>query len=148
MSRDKWAKCGVEGSCPIGHQMDSAWLQRLMGPSYRFNRLGDRPSIAVLLRDHRRLASKFEALAAANILASHHVVFAHHVRPEFREASAVSLVGAARKLPFLGTHHPGDFIFSRLVTMRTVQRSRFLLLLLVKKVALFHNFGRRIPDQQ
>jgi hypothetical protein len=105
-----------------------------------------------LLGDHRGLAGNVEALAAAHILAGHHVVFANHVGSKFGEAGAVALVGTAAKLVFLGAHHPGHFIFRRLVTVGTVQRSQFLLLLLVKKIALFHKFGagdvqRRAPDQ-
>jgi hypothetical protein len=41
-------------------------------------------------------ASHVKALAAADILARNHVVFADHIRLGFREAGAVALVGVAR----------------------------------------------------
>src|SRR5579864_2799788 len=92
-----------------------------------------------LFRKNDRLhARDIEPLPAAHILAGHHVVFAQHVRPGLGEAGAVALVGAARKLPLLGAYHPSHLVFRRLVAMRTIQRSDFLLLLLVKKIALFH----------
>jgi len=92
-----------------------------------------------LLGDDGRLACKVKALAATQVLARHHVVFAHHVRPEFREAGAVTIVSAAGKLTLFGAHDPGDFVVCRLVTVGAIQRSWFLLLLLVEKVTFFHN---------
>src|SRR6266567_5192631 len=96
-----------------------------------------------LLGDDGGLAGDFETLAAAQVFARHHIVLAHHVRSEFREAGAVALVGAAGKLALFRAHHPGNLIFRRLVAVRTIQRSRFLFLLLVKKIALFHKYQSR-----
>ncbi len=49
------------------------------------------------------------------------------------------------QLAFLGAHHPGHFVLRRLMAMGTIQRSWFFLLLLVKKIALFHKLGVGFP---
>src|SRR5215472_724175 len=94
-----------------------------------------------LIHDHRRLPRNLKPLAAAHVLAGHHVVFPHHIRTELGEARAVTLVGASGNLALLGADHPGNFILRRLVAMWTVQRSCFLLLPLIKKISLFHTCG-------
>src|SRR5262249_7650422 len=88
--------------------------------------------------DDRLDAGNLEALAAAQVLAGHHVVFAQHVGAGFGEAGAVAFVGAAGKLVLLGAYQPGHFIFGRLMTVGTVQRGWFLFLTFVKEIALFH----------
>src|ERR1700739_3714813 len=95
---------------------------------------------AELLCDHRRLPRDVKPLAAAHVLAGHHVVLADHVGPELREPRPVPLIGTSPKLPFLGADNPSHFVLRRLVAVRTVQRGWFFLLLLVKKIALFHSF--------
>jgi hypothetical protein len=94
--------------------------------------------ITPLLRDHCRLPGEFEALAAAHVFAGEHVIFAHHIGSEFCEAGAIALVGAPGELSLLAAHHPGHFVFGRLVTMRAIQRSWLFFLALIKKVAFFH----------
>jgi len=63
-----------------------------------------------LFHNHSGLASDLEPLAAAKILAGHHVILAHHVRPEFGEAGAIPIIGPSGKLALLGTHDAGDFV--------------------------------------
>src|SRR5438552_2195506 len=77
-------------------------------------------------------------LPAAHVLAGHHVVPAKHVGTSFGEAGAVAFVGAAGKLALFSAHQPIDFIFSGLMTMRTVQRSWLFVWPLVEKFALIH----------
>src|SRR5580698_898078 len=83
-------------------------------------------------------AGNLKALAAAQVLAGHHVVFAQHVGTGFGEFGAVTVVSAAGKLLFLGTHEPCDFVFPRLLAMGTIQVCVFLFLALVKKLAFVH----------
>jgi hypothetical protein len=83
-------------------------------------------------------ARDLEALAAANILAGHHVVTADHIRLGFGELGAIALVGAAGKLLLLGTHQPGELIFTRLAAVRTGQRMRLFGFFFVKKVSFIH----------
>src|SRR5579864_4899521 len=93
---------------------------------------------AYLFRKHSRLSRNVKPFPAPHILASHHVVFPHHVRPELGKARPVALVGPSRQLTLFGTHDPRNFILRRLVAMRTIQRRRLLFLLLVKEISLFH----------
>jgi hypothetical protein len=92
-----------------------------------------------LLGEDCRLTRNIEALAAAHILAGHYVVFAHHIGTELREAGAIALIGTASELPLLGTNDPSHFVFRRLMAVGTIQRSRLLFLLFVKKIAFFHD---------
>ena len=48
-----------------------------------------------LFGNHGRLARNLEPLAAAHILAGHHVVFAHHVGSGFGKTRAVAFIGTA-----------------------------------------------------
>jgi hypothetical protein len=89
------------------------------------------------------LPGNVESLATAHVLAGHHVVFSNHVGPGLREPGTVAVVGASCKLLFLGANNPCDFVVGGLTTVRTVEGSRFLLLFLVKKIALFHAVGDR-----
>src|ERR1700722_17597574 len=99
---------------------------------------GARENSRLLGEDHRLHAGNFETLAAAHILAGQHVVFAQHVGARLGEAGAVALIGASGELAFLGTHKPVNFIFAGLMAMRAVQRGLLAFLLLVEKVAFFH----------
>jgi hypothetical protein len=92
----------------------------------------------LLGKDHRLHARNIEPLAAADIFAGHQIIFAQHVGSRLGEAGAVALVGAARKLALLGPDQPCDFILAGLLAMRAVERRRFLLGSLVKKVSFFH----------
>ena len=93
----------------------------------------------LLFRKYDRLhAGNFEALSAAHVLASHHVVAAEHVGTGLGEAGAVAFVGSAGKLLFLGTYQPVDFVFGGLLAMGTVQRRNLLVRPFVKKFALVH----------
>ena len=94
--------------------------------------------MARLISNHSRLPRDIKPFAAAHILAGHHVVFAHHIRPELRKTRAVAIVGASGKLTLLGADYPRDFIIRGLMAMWTVERGRFLFKLFVKKIALFH----------
>src|ERR1700728_3957477 len=128
----------VDKNTPVGTARRSSLSSGRQDHSASRLELNLRP----LFREHYRLhTGNIEPFPAAHVLACHHVVFAQHVRPGLGEAGTVTLVGAAGKLAFLGADHPGHFVLRRLVAVRTIQRSRFFLLLLVKKIALSHKFG-------
>ncbi len=106
------AGCRHPGRNPNLGRLGATRLKR-----YRYQRF-----IGWLLlgKDDRLDAGDFEALSATDILAGHQIVFAEHVGAGFGEARAVALIGAASELALLGAHHPGDFILSGLVAVRTV----------------------------
>src|ERR1700722_6964485 len=95
---------------------------------------------SALFGDDGRLAGDFKPFAAAHVFAGHHVVLADHVGAELGEARTVAVIGTAAELALLGADDPGYFILGRLAAVRTIQRRWLLFLLLVKKIALFHNF--------
>ncbi len=93
-----------------------------------------------LFREHHGLHPRnLEPLAATHVLAGQHVVFAEHVRSRFGEAGAVAVIGASGELLLLGADHPGNFVFARLLAVRTIQRGHFLVRALIKKIAFFHS---------
>src|SRR5258708_32047271 len=98
--------------------------------------------------NYRLHARDVETLPAAQILASHHVVFAQHVGAGFGEAGAIALVGATAELTLLSADYPVNFVLAGLLAVGTVERRRFFLLALVEKFAFFHSsrwslvFGR------
>jgi hypothetical protein len=92
----------------------------------------------LLGEDNRLHARDFEAFAAAHVFTHHHVVSAQHVGTGLGEAGAIALVRASRELAFLGAHQPANFIFSRLMAVRTVESCRLLVRAFVKKFAFFH----------
>jgi hypothetical protein len=100
---------------------------------------GDRKRECGLLgEDYRLHAGDFEALAAAHVLAGHQIIFTQHVGACFSETGTITLIGAARKLSFLGANDPSDLILGSLMTMRTVQRGHLLLRPLVKEFFFVH----------
>jgi hypothetical protein len=104
------------------------------------------PRLTSIRKYHRLQAGNFEAFAAADVFAGHHVVFAQHVGTGFGEAGAVALVGAAGELLLLGTDDPSDFILGGLTAMRTVQVRHLLFGTFVEKFSFFHKgvVGRRL----
>jgi len=65
------------------------------------------------LEESNRLdSSDFEALAAADVLASHQVVCAHHVALRLGETGPVALVGIARKLRLFAADKPSDLVLA------------------------------------
>src|SRR5580704_3851896 len=95
----------------------------------------------LLGENHRLEAGDFEAFAAADVFAGHHVVFAEHVGAGFGEAGAVALVGAAGELLLFGANNPGDFILGGLTAVGTVQVRQFLFRAFIEKFALFHKIA-------
>src|SRR5579864_6088575 len=93
-------------------------------------------ALRLLDKHHRLHAGNLKTLAAARILAVSRVIAAQHVGAQFGVAGPVAFVGAARHLRFLGAHKPAQFVFARLLAMRTIQGSRFHLQLFVEKSAL------------
>jgi len=89
--------------------------------------------------DDRLHGRNLEALAAAHVLAHHHVVLAQHIRACLRKPGAVALIGPAGQLALFSPDQPGNFIFCRLLATRTVQVCRFLFLPFVEKLAFFHS---------
>jgi len=93
-----------------------------------------------LFCEHNRLHSgNLEALAAAQVLAGHHVVFTEHIRTRFGELGTVAVVATPGKLPLLGAYQPGNFVLPSLLAMGTIQVRHLLFLPLVKKIALVHS---------
>jgi len=89
-------------------------------------------------RDDRLHTGNFKAFAAPQVLAHQHVVFPHHVGAELGKSGTITLVSAGWQLGFLRSYQPHQFIFLRLVTMGTIERSRLLLSTLVEEISFFH----------
>src|SRR5262249_30621127 len=79
---------------------------------------------ALLKKCHGLDAGDLEALAAAHVLADHHVVTAQHVGLRFRELGPIAIVGTRRQRLFLGAHQPLNLVLRSLMAVRTVQRCR------------------------
>src|SRR5208282_2434497 len=86
-------------------------------------------------------ARNLEALAAAHVLAHHHVVPTQHVRLRFGEFRAVAIVRAWREALLLHAHQPLDLILRRLMAMRTTQICRLFIGPFVKELTLIHKLG-------
>ena len=91
------------------------------------------------LFEENGLPADFEALAAAHVLADHHIVLADHVSTGFGKTGAVPFIRAAGKAPLLGADQPGNFIIAGLVAMGAIQRGRLFLSPFVEKITLFHH---------
>src|SRR3954468_19268220 len=89
-------------------------------------------------KNHGLQPGNLEALAAAHVLATHNVIFAHHVRACLSETGAVAFVGAAGKLALFCAHQPGDFVIGGLMAVRAVQIGRLLFWALIEKFAFIH----------
>src|SRR5215470_19722560 len=87
---------------------------------------------------HRLDSCHFKTLAATQVLAHNQIVAADHVGAGLGKFGAIALIGAWRKLSFLGAYQPGQFVFIGLLTMRAVQGVRLPGFFLVKKIALIH----------
>jgi len=59
------------------------------------------------------------------------------MRPVLMPAS-VAVIGASGELLLLGADDPGNFVFARLLAVRTVQRGHFFVRSLIEKFAFFH----------
>src|SRR5438105_441672 len=66
-------------------------------------------------------AGDFEALAAADVLADHHVVAAKHVGAGFGELGAIALIGTRRKLALLSAHQPGEIVVVAVAAVRAAE---------------------------
>src|SRR5215813_2565052 len=96
----------------------------------------DRSSIE---KRHRLNTRNFKTLAAAQVLAHNQIVATDHVGAGLGKFGAIALIGAWRKLSFLGAYQPGKFVLIGLLTMGAVQGVRLPGFFLVKKIALIHN---------
>ena len=93
----------------------------------------------LLLKERHALhARDLKPLPAADILANHHVVAPQHIGLCLGEFRAVTIICPWRQTLLLGSHQPLNFIFRRLMTVRTAQVRRFLIRPLVEKFALIH----------
>src|ERR1022692_241712 len=63
----------------------------------------------VLQKRYALHARNLEALAAADVLADHHVVAAQHVRLRFGEFRAIAIIGSRRENLFFHCPPPFDF---------------------------------------
>ncbi len=83
-------------------------------------------------------SGNFKALAAADVLAHHHIVATDHVRLRFGKLGPVTLVGSAGELLLLGPYQPCQFVLAGLAAVRTRKRVCFLGFFFVEKIALVH----------
>src|ERR1700687_2043156 len=81
---------------------------------------GDERTTGALLQKRDALpAHNLKSLAAAQVLAHHHVVSPQHVRLRLGELRAVTIVGPRRQTLLLHAHQPMDLILRPLMAMRT-----------------------------
>src|SRR5215469_4649661 len=95
-------------------------------------------SVTLFQKSHRLNTRNFKTLAATQVLAHNQIVATDHVGAGLGKFGAIALIGAWRKLSFLGAYQPGQFVFIGLLTMRAVQGVRLPGFFLVKKIALIH----------
>ena len=98
-----------------------------------------RDSAKLFSEDDRLHSRDFKPLAAADILARHHVVFPHHVGLRLGKARPVALIGMARQPITLAPHQPRKLILVRLAAVRTSEHMGALFILLIEKVAFIHS---------
>jgi len=88
----------------------------------------------------------FKALAAADILAGHHVILANHIGLCFGELGAVTFVSMPGQLILFAPDEPAELVLISFAAVWTGQHVVPLLCLLVEKVTFFHfrgTFDRR-----
>ena len=78
-------------------------------------------------------ARDLEALAAADVFATHLIVAAHHIGLRLGKAGAIPLIGIALQRCLLATHQPGDLVLPGLAAVGAGQRVGALLRPLIKK---------------
>jgi hypothetical protein len=83
-------------------------------------------------------AGDVETFAAANILATDHIVAAHHVALSLGKARAIALVGSAGELTLFSSNNPAEFVFCLLAAVRAGHGVGPLLRTLIEKVPFFH----------
>jgi hypothetical protein len=83
-------------------------------------------------------AGDLEALAAADVLAHHHVVTAQHVGLCLGKLRSIAFVDPRRQTLFLRAHQPLNLILRCLMAVRTIQCRGLLVRTFIKKIALFH----------
>jgi hypothetical protein len=93
-------------------------------------------------------ARNLEPLAAPNVLATDHIISAHHVRLCLGESGPVSLVCPARQLIFFAPYQPSYLIFFGLAAMWAGQRVLSLFRFLVEEVPFFHGLETRFPGER
>jgi hypothetical protein len=93
-----------------------------------------------------------EALAAADVLAAHHVVGARHIRLELRKTGAIPLIRVAREAILLPPHQPAYLVLVRFAAVGASEGVRACLRLFIIKIAFFHlgthfqrHSGKSIP---
>lgn len=80
-----------------------------------------------------------KTFAAANVLASDHVIAAHHVRLRFGKTGTVSLVGVPWKGILLATYDPRQLVIAGLPAVGASECMGPLLYGFIKEIALFHD---------
>lgn len=73
----------------------------------------------ILQKRHTLHARNLKALAAAHVLAHHHVVAPQHIRLRLGKLRAIPIIRSRRQTFFLRPHQPLNLIFRRLIAMRT-----------------------------
>src|SRR5580692_6707658 len=105
--------------------------------------LGSSAARGLLQKSDALYASNLKTLSATLVLAHHHVVAAQHVRLRLGKFGTIAIVRARRKTFLFRSHQPLDFIFRRLMAMRTTQICRLLVRLFFEKFPLIH---RSVPS--
>jgi hypothetical protein len=87
--------------------------------------------------------SDFETLAAADVLAHHHVVAAEHIGLRLGKLGAIAIVGTGREIFLFSADEPLDFVFGGLTAVRAKKAGRFLIGAFVEEFAFIHGPGPR-----
>ena len=74
---------------------------------------------SILQKRNALYTCNLEALAAAHVLAHHHVISTQHIRLRLGKLCAIAIVCPRREIFLLHTHQPLDLILRRLMAMRT-----------------------------
>jgi hypothetical protein len=92
------------------------------------------------LNQENRLTGQVESLAALDVPARHHIIYAHHIRTRLGEFRAIFFIAAAWRLRLLRAHHPAHRKCALLPAMRAHEWNLLRLFFLVVELSLIHNF--------
>src|SRR5579863_5812964 len=92
------------------------------------------------LNQEDRLTGQIESLAALDVPARHHIIYAHHIRTRLGEFRAIFFIAAAWRLRLLRAHHPAHRKCALLPAMGAHEWNLLRLFFLVVELSLIHNF--------
>src|ERR1700750_2857083 len=87
---------------------------------------------------HRLNSGYVESFAAADVLASDHVVASHHVALRLGKACAVAVVRSTGKLTLFPAHDPAQLVFRLLSAVRAGHCMGSLLWTFIEIIPFFH----------